>query len=196
MKRSSLLALTLLLDLFLGGIEATARMLDWVGRGATSVDLQNSQSSAMKVVGWLLALPGWATGTAIILLTLFLCWELYQVSPKTANENKTSAEKSASPVSVVTGVEPAQPKPQEINSLETYFSKKIIRFADLITGDEFILEGKTFEDCYLYGPAVLAFEGNGELSYSRFDGDLDSILIRLCLAIRSPCLSKKSISII
>lgn len=39
-----------------------------------------------------------------------------------------------------------------------------------------VIQGVTFENCTLVGPAVVALLGNGMMSESGFDGDIDAVL--------------------
>jgi len=95
------------------------------------------------------------------------------------NKNK----RSKSPPNIEPGTLPQQPMTQIINPLDSYFSKKIIRVADLIHGSDYLIEDKTFEDCILYGPGVIGFIGEKSkpmrLNFCSFDGDKESLLIEV-----------------
>jgi hypothetical protein len=55
------------------------------------------------------------------------------------------------------------------------FEKAVVRIAELAKDTE-ILDGYDFNDCDIWGPAVLAVLDNNTLMNSGFDGDFDSIL--------------------
>jgi HAMP domain-containing protein len=68
----------------------------------------------------------------------------------------TIRERSRAPQKIDLGAPtPPQPQPQIINPLKNYFSQELIRVADLVVMGQPIIEGKVFEDCILYGPAVI-----------------------------------------
>lgn len=67
--------------------------------------------------------------------------------------------------------------PNALNPMESYFSKRIVQIADLIYYGPRI-EGKTFEDCHIKGPAIVIFRG-GSLDSTIFIGDRDLSFVEL-----------------
>lgn len=74
------------------------------------------------------------------------------------------------PQTVIPGHIAQQPRPQAINPLEAYFSRKIIRVADLVHGANYVIAQKTFENCVLYGPGIIGFSGTGIVEDCTFTG--------------------------
>lgn len=56
------------------------------------------------------------------------------------------------------------------------FRNQIVRISEL-TVNTIVLEGLTFQNCQIHGPAVLVPQGSGRMSHIRFDapGGVDSI---------------------
>jgi hypothetical protein len=52
--------------------------------------------------------------------------------------------------------------------------RRIFRLTDLV-GDSDILDGRTFEECIIYGPAVVVPLDDVEISGSSFEGDANSM---------------------
>ena len=55
------------------------------------------------------------------------------------------------------------------------FERQVVRVCELVPKDGASLEGYTFTECHIYGPAILVFQ-NAVISNNRFDGPLDAIL--------------------
>ena len=54
------------------------------------------------------------------------------------------------------------------------YRNQTIRLADLTVVND-VIEGMTFENCNIVGPAVVAFVGSGTVQNCGFDGDPDSL---------------------
>lgn len=69
-----------------------------------------------------------------------------------------------------------EPKSQ-INPLDQVFERKRIWINDLMIPGRITLKDKTFIDCEIYGPAVIAFFGDGTIHASEFS-DCDLVLAK------------------
>jgi hypothetical protein len=112
---------------------------------------------------WVIALLGLGLALLVIRIALTVPWWLQRRQPKSLDTSKKAE----------------QPPPQTINPLETYFSKKIIRLVDLIYDEQYEVKGKTFEDCVIFGPALIAFVPPGNISDCTWRGDPDSLFIEV-----------------
>jgi hypothetical protein len=72
-----------------------------------------------------------------------------------------------------------EPASENVNPLETYFSKKVLRVVDLPAENRFLVEDKFFEDCILQGPGVIAFLETVSLEYCSFEGDQEKTFIEV-----------------
>lgn len=58
---------------------------------------------------------------------------------------------------------------------DKHYRNQLVRLTDLtVTSD--VIQGVTFENCTLVGPAVILLMGNGVMSDSGFDGDAVGLL--------------------
>lgn len=58
---------------------------------------------------------------------------------------------------------------------DRHYRNQTVRLTDLaVTSD--VIEGVTFENCQLIGPAIIVLLGTGELRDSGFDGEADAII--------------------
>ena len=55
------------------------------------------------------------------------------------------------------------------------YKRAVVPIAELVEEDG-LLDGFTFDDCYIRGPAILVLQGKGELSNCTFRGDAETIL--------------------
>lgn len=55
------------------------------------------------------------------------------------------------------------------------FERRVVRIAELVA-DDAILDGYTFTECQIKGPAVLILTGSGTLSNSSLGPDADAVL--------------------
>jgi hypothetical protein len=91
-----------------------------------------------------------------IALTIFLCWRLaIGTRPPQAQPLAQRKETEASPT---------------VNPRESYFSRQTIRLVDLVQNGGYTIEGKTFEDCLILGPAIIAGPNN-IIADSSFDAE-------------------------
>lgn len=58
---------------------------------------------------------------------------------------------------------------------ERHITHRSFRIVDLV-GDEYIIRGRTFEDCTIYGPAVVVPLDQIAFEHNSFDGPLEAIL--------------------
>lgn len=73
----------------------------------------------------------------------------------------------------------AQPQTRESSWLaEVYLSHRSFRIYDIPRDDDGIIRNRTFEDCDIYGPAVLV-PLSGRLDGCSFEGDADTVLWEL-----------------
>jgi hypothetical protein len=57
------------------------------------------------------------------------------------------------------------------------FTNERVRLSDLVDEITFVIKGKTYEDCDILGPAVVALSGVGTMDHVRFvTDDLDEVL--------------------
>lgn len=172
--------------------------IDWLARGAIIAELQNSNSEASKI---LIDVLNWPPQILVILGLICFALLAYQVfrffGSVTAQANASLDNHVAQLTAdvkqqilgelrpaTITGGRDAQPSAQIINPLETKFTRKAIRVADLVFDGEYFVVGKTFEECYIYGPAVVAFNVNAKgeenvILNGVFDGDPSSIFIEI-----------------
>jgi hypothetical protein len=130
-------------------------------------------------LGWLKVLtapaaPLWVMAASAVCGLLYVFWPtISQAWKKRAitapGEATVSPVQSASP--------PAYPGPQQINPLDSYFSRKIIRLADLIFSPDYRISGKTFDDCFIYGPALVHAFAPITLAHGGIEGDLESSFV-------------------
>jgi hypothetical protein len=62
-----------------------------------------------------------------------------------------------------------------------YLQGKRLYLADLV-GPDNMIEGRTFEDCWIYGPAVIVAATGTDLSENHFDADADTTYITVAKA--------------
>ena len=63
---------------------------------------------------------------------------------------------------------------------ESYLRGRSVYLLDLIPpGAKPIIRDRTFEDCEVRGPAMIALLGGGSISNSTFDGDIDSVFVEV-----------------
>ena len=155
-------------------------MLDLVGYSTAPDDAKVALGLSSQALQWLLSLPLWLPWSFAFAAT---AWLMYVSWPR-HHGNKTSGLQNIEPAPDRDGdidiMDPElQPVPQKINLLETYFTKKIIRVADLIHGRTYVVEAKTFEDCIIYGPGVVIFRARipARLIGCEFEGDPRSLFI-------------------
>lgn len=55
-----------------------------------------------------------------------------------------------------------------------------IRIIDIVPKDN-VIRNRTFEDCHIYGPAILTFFGNTSVLFNKFDAPLDNIFITVSI---------------
>jgi hypothetical protein len=59
---------------------------------------------------------------------------------------------------------------------EQYIQGKYLRIADLADADN-VIEGRTFEDCHIYGPAVLFLLSYNDVGDSTFEGNMNHVFL-------------------
>lgn len=59
---------------------------------------------------------------------------------------------------------------------QPYLHGRYFRISELADSNH-VIEGRTFEDCYIYGPAVLFAHDNVDLQHSSFEGSKDEVFI-------------------
>ena len=58
---------------------------------------------------------------------------------------------------------------------DRHYRNQTVRLSDLaVTSD--VIEGVTFENCQIIGPAVIVLMGDGELRNSGFDGEPEAVI--------------------
>lgn len=125
------------------------------------------------ILGTLLSLPLWVRGLLTLVLPLVIA--IVAIAKLTSS----SASVTTAPVSSQ-GERHSQHLPYSegttVDSRERYFRDRTIRISDL-AGDDDILRDKTFEDCTIIGPAVIAPLGVGLLKDCTFEAHPDTFLI-------------------
>jgi hypothetical protein len=149
------------------------KMLEIMGYQVLLSDLKTPRSGASEALVWMLSFPWEFYAFLFVGITFFLGVMLVLSLRPQFSEAKNQ------PAPVLNGVEPKQPNPQDLNPLETYFSKKVIRIADLVQGGEYLIKDKIFEDCYIYGPEVIALIDRMTMDSCSFNGDMDSTFIEV-----------------
>ena len=66
---------------------------------------------------------------------------------------------------------------------QQYISGKYFHVYELAGADN-VIEGRTFEDCWIYGPAVLATTSNTNISASVFNSSIDMLLLPIVVPQR------------
>jgi len=59
---------------------------------------------------------------------------------------------------------------------QAYITNKYFHIYDLVDSHG-LIQSRTFEDCWIYGPAVLAGDNASDIQYCTFDGSFDAALI-------------------
>jgi hypothetical protein len=126
-------------------------------------------------LGWLKVLtaptaPLWVMAGCAFGGLAYVFWpiisRLWSSGPEAAQASITG---SVAPPPDASSVQESMPSGHlDFNPLDSYFSKKSIRLIDLLLSGQFSISDKTFEDCYILGPAVIGLMGNSFLDSCTF----------------------------
>lgn len=146
-------------------------VLDMLDYATIPENFQVARTRIDQALDYLFEIPWWALLTFAGFSTAWLIWLSWSTSrfPRITGSKPTDLTQNS------------QPDPSRINPLETYFSKKVLRAADLIYDSKYVVENKVFEDCEFYGPAVVSIltDVPAQVSNCTFNGDPQSIFIEL-----------------
>lgn len=146
-------------------------LLDWLGRiGWLNTTIALISGVAMMIWARIGDLPApviVTLGLVLFATVLVIFWVATSLAQRS---KKPSSAEGLSPREL-----DKQIGPQIIDPQETYFSKKRIRLADLIFEGSLHVESKTFEDCYIYGPAMVSLQSDARLDHCTLNGDPGAI---------------------
>jgi hypothetical protein len=131
----------------------------------------------LPVIGPLLNLSGSAYLVAVVvILVVFVIADrayAYRLNVNINSVTLTPKQPEAQP--------PQPPPPiQDVNPLDAHFSRRVIRMADLIVNVAHpIIENKVFEDCEIFGPAIVYGIEGVLLDQSNLNGTPDALFIEV-----------------
>ena len=145
------------------------------GAAVTIANLRTPGDTTEKALLHALLLAPWlptALFTLAFCLTVFLCYQFVLASRRHTVRHE--------PETIMPGASTAPyPPPQDINPLDTYFARKRIRLADLVFSDTYSVTDKYFEECYIYGPAMIAPWWDNKVTQCKLGGPLDELLVEI-----------------
>ena len=150
--------------------------------------------AAVAATLWTSERPELATGTLAlaIVLNIYLFWP--QITMMGINHPKNAVIESpkwlyifgvAAILLVILGlvnlyhsIGLQQSKATEADLRQPYLSNKYVKLADIADANG-VIEGRVFRDCWLYGPAVVFLNMHNDVSYSYFDGSVETIFTKV-----------------